>query len=72
MSYFTYIDRIKKIDSLIRRGSTGCAEEIADVMGVSRSTVFNYLDVLRSMGAEISYSKKSNSFYYVNNFRLHL
>jgi predicted DNA-binding transcriptional regulator YafY len=66
MGYIDYIERIKKIDDLIRTEQTGNADELAMKMEVSRATVFNYLEVLKSMGAQIEFNKRNKTFYYLD------
>jgi predicted DNA-binding transcriptional regulator YafY len=73
MGYIDYIERIKKMDDLIRNEQTGNADELAVKMEVSRATVFNYIEVLKSMGAQIEFNKKSKTFFYLDkNFEIKL
>jgi len=70
MSYFEFIDRIKRTDYLIRSQSTGNAIELAGKVGVCRRTIFDYLDHIKARGGEIHFDKKRKTFYYKNNFEL--
>jgi predicted DNA-binding transcriptional regulator YafY len=70
MSYFEFIDRMKRLDSFIRSEITGTAEELSTKLGVCRRTVFEYLDILKSKGAEIEFRKHKRSYCYSNPFEL--
>lgn len=68
MSYFTYFNRLKALDSLLRTYYRGTADELANRLGVSRRTIFEYFDILKSHGAEIKYDRYSKSYHYLNAF----
>ena len=72
MTFFEHVDRIKRLDSLIRHKATGSPEELADRMDVSRATIFRHLDDLRSVGAPIAYEKDRQTYYYDEPFDLKL
>ncbi|MEL7119784.1 MAG: HTH domain-containing protein [Bacteroidota bacterium] len=58
---------LDRIDGLIRRKATGRAIELSDRLKVSERTVYNLLNTLRNLGAEIEYDKKVVSYVYTNN-----
>ncbi|HKR03115.1 MAG TPA: DNA-binding protein [Bacteroidia bacterium] len=70
MSYFEFIDRVKRTDYYIRSEATGNAVEFATKLGVSRRSVFDYLNVIKAKGAEICFDKRRKTFYYKKPFRL--
>jgi len=41
-------------------------------MGVHRLTVYNYMNELRAMGAEIEYEQKKNTYYLKKSFNIQL
>ena len=45
--------------------ATGNSHDLAKRLGVSRSTVFEILETMRIMGAEIEYNKHRRSYFYV-------
>lgn len=59
-----YFDRLGHLNQLIRRKSTGSPIELAKKMNVSERTAFEYLHVLKSLGADIKYSRTRRSYYY--------
>jgi biotin operon repressor len=58
---------LKRMASLISQGHTGNAKALGNRIGISRSSVFTYLDRLRTLGAEIEFSERRRSYVYVNN-----
>ncbi|MFW6219219.1 MAG: HTH domain-containing protein [Bacteroidota bacterium] len=44
---FKLIGKIQRIDMLIRQERTGNADEFAEMLGISRRQVYNYLDELK-------------------------
>jgi len=72
MNFIKQIDRIKKTHKLILHEQTGTPEEFALKLNISRSHLYNILESLKDFGADIKYSKKSESFYYNSHFDLEL
>ena len=59
-----YFDRLERLDFLIRTKSSGCPRKLADKLGVSKRTVFDYIDILKALGAEIEYDHYQQSYFY--------
>ena len=53
------------MDDLIRRKATGTSKDFAKKLNISRSTLMEYIDFLKKMGAPIAYDKFRNSYYYL-------
>lgn len=70
MSILKYIDRLKLMDSLIRRKATGNSFEFAKKIGISRSVLMENINEMRAMGVQIEYDKYRNSYYYSTDCRL--
>jgi hypothetical protein len=64
MKVFEYLDRIGKMHKLVQRQRTGTPEEFAKQLGVSRTSLYELIDELRSRGAPILYSKSTKTFFY--------
>lgn len=64
------IYRRQKMHQLLLHSNTGTPEEFAMKLHVSKRQLYNLLDELRGLGASISYSRKSKTYYYVTNFDL--
>jgi biotin operon repressor len=65
MKVFEYLDRISMMNKLVTRQRTGTPEEFAAQLGVSRTSLYELIDELRSRGAPIAYSKSAKTFYYM-------
>ena len=64
MTFLEKIQVIERVDGLIKRKATGTAKELAQRLGVSRSTVFEIINCMKAMGAEIEYNDIKQSYYY--------
>ena len=64
MKVFEYLDTISMAHKLVSAGITGTPDEFARCLGVSRTSLYELLDELKSRGAPIQYSKTSKTFYY--------
>jgi predicted DNA-binding transcriptional regulator YafY len=64
MKVFEYLDRISMMHKLVARQRTGTPEEFARQLGVSRTSLYELIDELRSRGAPITYSKSAKTFFY--------
>jgi len=72
MKFEEQIERIKKLNKLIEIENTGCPAELANRLGIQRSTLYETLDYLKSKGLEISYDRRNRTFYYNSNCKLEL
>ncbi len=66
MKFAEQIERLQKVDKLIRNKSTGPPDELARNLGVSRSQLYNIISFFNELGVEVKYSKSSASFYYLS------
>ena len=70
MKFFTILDRIDKMNKLVLARKTGTPVKFASQLGVSRTSMYELLDELRSREVPISYSKSIRSFYYTRPFEI--
>jgi biotin operon repressor len=70
MKVFEYLDRINRMQKLMEQQHTGTPNEFAGKLGVSRTSLYELIDELRSRGAPILYSKSARTFYYDGPFRI--
>jgi predicted DNA-binding transcriptional regulator YafY len=64
MFLFKQIDRLEYMHHLIQTEATGNPETFAGKLHLSRRQLYNILDELSDLGAEIRYSRIRQSFYY--------
>jgi hypothetical protein len=72
MAVIKYVDRVIRIDTLIHLRATGTPKEFAGKLGIKRSTLFQTLQELRELGADIRYSGSRQSYYYGDDKRIRL
>jgi transcriptional antiterminator len=70
MKLFEYLDRISMMHKLVLRQNTGTPQEFARQLGVSRTSLYELIDELRSRGAPIAYSKSAKTFFYREPFNI--
>ena len=70
MKVFEYLDRINRMHRMLVRQHTGTPLEFACQLGVSRTTLYEMIDELKSRGAPISYSKSLCTFFYTEPFEI--
>jgi len=59
-----YLDLLLRLDQFIRQKGTGSPPEFARKMGVSERSLYEYLKVLKGLGAPIRFSRQDRSYYY--------
>ena len=70
MNFLRQLQVLRKIDDLIRDRATGTPGELAQRLDISRSSVFYYINILKKVGAPVSYSKRLKSYFYKESFTL--
>ena len=70
MSILKYVDRLKRMDDLIRRKATGTPDEFAIRLGLGKSVLMDELRELKGLGADIVYCRTRQSYYYKTEFVL--
>lgn len=64
MNFLQKIQVIERVDNLIKLKSTGTADDLSRRLCVSRRSVYNILELIRSMGAPIEYCQIRRTYYY--------
>ena len=54
----------ERIDQLIRLQATGSPRALASRLGISRTTVYRLIDVMKELNAPVTYDIKLQSFVY--------
>jgi hypothetical protein len=71
MSFIEKLRQIERVDQLIRLKGTGTPANLASRLGISENSVYNLLNILRSLGADIYYCEQRQSYCY-GDYRLSL
>lgn len=72
MSILKYIERIKYMHFLIERKATGRPRKFAEKLGISRSTLMEYIKDMKEIDAPIAYDKNRETYYYKEPCELNL
>lgn len=72
MNMITQLQRVQKINRMIKSARTGSPKEFADELGISESHFYRYIDELHEMGVPVQYSRARRTYYYENNTELSL
>jgi hypothetical protein len=59
-----FIEKLYRIDFFIRTKSTGSPDDFCERLDISKSTLFEYLKIMKEHGAPIKWDKYKNSYYY--------
>lgn len=70
MTIKEHIQRLKRIDQLVRLKATGNAKQLAARLDVSRASIFRYLDDLKDLGAPVVYCRDNQTYIYEEFFEL--
>ena len=69
MSLLKYLQRFERMHWLIQHSATGCCDEFARKMGLSRRQLLENISELKAMGAPIKYSHTSSTYYYEHDWQ---
>jgi predicted DNA-binding transcriptional regulator YafY len=58
------LQRLTRIDYLIRIKGTGTPVQLADKLGLSERSVYEYLNLMREFGAPIKFDAYRETYYY--------
>lgn len=62
-----------RLDRLIKIKGTGAPDALAQRLGISRSALYRYLDVLKQFGAPVDYCHVRETYFYADaDFQLFL
>jgi len=73
MKHLVDLEKLDRLDTLIRRKATGCPDVLAQRLGISRSSLFEIISFLREvMKAPIRYNHCIPSYEYIFLPKFHL
>jgi len=66
------LHRLIRLDYLIALKSTGTPADCAAKIGISERSLYDYLKILKEMGAPIKFSRNRGTYYYneIGRFRI--
>jgi biotin operon repressor len=72
MNTTKYLQRLQRIDALIRRQNTGSPKDLAEKLEISERQVYNCIEELKEMGLPISYYRNRQTYAYDENCKLNI
>lgn len=72
MTIYKYVNRLKRIDQLIRQQRTGTPKKLALELQISESHVYNCIDELKDLGLPIGYCRTRQTYYYSDKVQLNI
>lgn len=65
-------DRLVRIDYLIHLKATGSPADLGNKIGLSERSIYEYIRLLKTFGAPITFSRTRNSYIYLTegNFKI--
>jgi predicted DNA-binding transcriptional regulator YafY len=66
METLSFINRLQRIDRLIRLQATGTARQLAEKLEITERSVYNYLNYMKRMGAPVVFSPDCQSYTYAD------
>ncbi|MDQ6477418.1 HTH domain-containing protein [Dyadobacter sp. LHD-138] len=64
MNLTKYLERFDRLHHMIRRKATGSPAELAEKLNLSERATFEYIRVMREMGAPIAFCPHRRTYYY--------
>ncbi len=59
-----FIERFKRIDAILQNKSSGTPAQLAERLGISESTLYEFIAVMKELGAPIQYDKFAQRYFY--------
>ncbi len=66
------LHRLIRLDYLIHLKSTGTPADCAQKIGISERSLYDYLRILKEMGAPIKFSRNRGTYYYSEDGRFRI
>lgn len=70
MKAFEQLERLQRINLLIKAEKTGTPEEFATKIGISTSHLYRCIDEIKEMGAPVIFSRTRRTYSYEKNLEL--
>ena len=66
------LHRLIRLDHLINHKSTGTPADCAMKIGISERSLYDYLKILKDMGAPVKFSRGRRTYYYSEGGHFHV
>ena len=72
MNNIRHLERLEQLHQRIKQENTGAPKDFARQMNISERSFYNLLEELKTMGADICFSRKRRTYHYCSAFDLEL
>lgn len=72
MNLTKYLERFDRLHCMIDKKATGSPAELAEKLDLSKRAVFEYIRVMREMGAPIAFCHIRRTYYYERSVRFNM
>lgn len=72
MKALDQLERLKRMNQLIKAECTGTPDEFSNRLGISRRQLYSDIEYINDIGVKISYSKNRRTFFYCNGHELEI
>ncbi|WP_319479144.1 hypothetical protein [uncultured Draconibacterium sp.] len=72
MKALEQLERLQRINDLIKAEKTGTPDEFANSLHISRRQLYEYINFIKDYGVEVSYSKQRKTFYLSNGHEINV
>jgi predicted DNA-binding transcriptional regulator YafY len=66
------LQRLIRLDYLIQYKATGVPADCAQKIGISERSLYDYLRILKDMGAPVRFSRGRRTYYYTEGGHFHI
>jgi hypothetical protein len=66
------LHRLIRLDHLIAHKSTGTPADCANKIGISERSLYDYLKILKEMGAPVRFSRDRRTYFYSEGGHFHI
>lgn len=66
------LHRLIRLDHLISHKSTGTPADCANKIGISERSLYDYLKILKEMGAPVKFSRDRRTYFYSEGGHFHV
>ena len=66
------LQRLVRLDHLIAHKSTGTPADCANKIGISERSLYDYLKILKEMGAPVRFSRDRRTYFYSEGGHFHI
>lgn len=64
MKFIEKLRQVERVDQLIRLKGTGTPKELAYRLEVSEGSIYNLIDIIRSLGGDVYFCEQQKSYCY--------